>query len=174
MSKQQKTKGFTIIEVVLVLAIAGLIFLMVFIALPALQKSQRDTQRKNDLSRIMVQMTNYSSNNRGSIPSTLIAPVDGGDKPFVQNYLDGDSATVSGKSYVEPTTGNGYEFLEADTQPSAVGQVGYFFAAKCGVDGAILKDGAIVDSVAISVGERQFALETKLENQDAIYCVDNQ
>ena len=35
-------KGFTIIEVVLVLAIAGLIFLMVFIALPALQRSQRN------------------------------------------------------------------------------------------------------------------------------------
>ena len=35
--------GFTIIEVVLVLAIAGLIFLMVFIALPVLQRSQRDT-----------------------------------------------------------------------------------------------------------------------------------
>ncbi len=38
--------GFTIIEVVLVLAIAGLIFLMVFIALPALQRAQRDSQRK--------------------------------------------------------------------------------------------------------------------------------
>ena len=34
MTKSNK-KGFTIIEVVLVLAIAGLIFLMVFIALPA-------------------------------------------------------------------------------------------------------------------------------------------
>ena len=44
MTKQQiKDRGFTIIEVVLVLAIAALIFLMVFIALPALQASQRDT-----------------------------------------------------------------------------------------------------------------------------------
>ena len=41
-------KGFTIIEVVLVLAIAGLIFLMVFIALPALQSSQRNTQREQE------------------------------------------------------------------------------------------------------------------------------
>ena len=46
--KQNNNKyGFTIIEVVLVLAVAGLIFLMVFIALPTLQRSQRDTQRKN-------------------------------------------------------------------------------------------------------------------------------
>ena len=39
---KSNTKGLTIIEVVLVLAIAGLIFLMVFIALPALQRNQRD------------------------------------------------------------------------------------------------------------------------------------
>ena len=44
-------KGFTIIEVVLVLGIAGLIFLMVFIALPALQRNRRDTQRTSDISR---------------------------------------------------------------------------------------------------------------------------
>lgn len=63
-------RGFTIIEVVLVLAIAGLIFMMVFIALPALQRSQRDTQRTNDMSRFMTQITQYQSNNRGSIPGT--------------------------------------------------------------------------------------------------------
>ena len=45
-NRSSQAEGFTIIEVVLVLAIAGLIFLMVFVALPALQRSQRDTQRK--------------------------------------------------------------------------------------------------------------------------------
>ena len=40
MSTKSK-KGFTIIEVVLVLAIAGLIFLMVFIALPAQYAARR-------------------------------------------------------------------------------------------------------------------------------------
>ena len=50
-------KGFTIIEVVLVLAIAGLIFLMVFIALPALQRGQKDSQREQDLSRVQTAIT---------------------------------------------------------------------------------------------------------------------
>ena len=50
-------KGFTIIEVVLVLAIAGLIFLMVFIALPALQRSQRNTQREDDIARFLTAAT---------------------------------------------------------------------------------------------------------------------
>ena len=65
----QTKKGFTIIEVVLVLAIAGLIFLMVFIALPALQRNQRDTQRKNDLSRTLTAVQSYQSNNRGQLPT---------------------------------------------------------------------------------------------------------
>lgn len=63
-------KGFTIIEVVLVLAIAGLIFMMVFIALPALQRSQRDTQRSNDIARVQTALNNYQANNRGAIPTT--------------------------------------------------------------------------------------------------------
>lgn len=61
-------KGFTIIEVVLVLAIAGLIFMMVFIALPALQRSQRDTQRSNDIARVQTALNQYQANNRGAIP----------------------------------------------------------------------------------------------------------
>ena len=66
-SSSQKP-AFTIIEVVLVLAIAGLIFLMVFIALPALQRNQRDTQRKNDMARLKTAMDSYKSNNRGNLP----------------------------------------------------------------------------------------------------------
>ena len=69
MTKTNK-KGFTIIEVVLVLAIAGLIFLMVFIALPALQRSQRNTRRRQDMARILSAFNDYSSNNNGKLPST--------------------------------------------------------------------------------------------------------
>lgn len=52
-------KGFTIIEVVLVLAVAGLIFLMVFLALPALQRSQRDTERKQDIAMLVTALQNW-------------------------------------------------------------------------------------------------------------------
>ncbi len=62
MTKNNK-KGFTIIEVVLVLAIAGLIFLMVFIALPALQRSQRNTRRRQDMARINSALVDYIANN---------------------------------------------------------------------------------------------------------------
>ena len=64
-------KGFTIIEVVLVLAIAGLIFLMVFLALPALQRSQRDTERKQDIAMLVTALQNWKVANRGKGYSTL-------------------------------------------------------------------------------------------------------
>jgi len=70
MNTRQTVKGFTIIEVVLVLAIAGLIFLMVFIALPALQSSQRDTARKGDVSTVASSVNSYISGNRGNFPDT--------------------------------------------------------------------------------------------------------
>ncbi len=70
MNTKQLTKGFTIIEVVLVLAIAGLIFLMVFVALPALQSGQRDTARKNDVGSVATAVSNYTANNRGNFPSS--------------------------------------------------------------------------------------------------------
>lgn len=66
MTKNDNKKGFTIIEVVLVLAIAGLIFAMVFIALPALQRSQRDHSRENDASVVAAAITKWNSANRNS------------------------------------------------------------------------------------------------------------
>lgn len=71
--------GFTIIEVVLVLAIAGLIFLMVFIALPALQRSQRDSQRRNDLGKVTEAITNFQTNNQGRLPGKSTISVREGD-----------------------------------------------------------------------------------------------
>ena len=70
MSKRKITTkaGFTIIEVVLVLAIAGLIFMMVFLALPALQRAQRDTQRSDDIARLQAAINSYQANNRGRLP----------------------------------------------------------------------------------------------------------
>lgn len=67
---QLKTKkGFTIIEVVLVLAVAGLIFLMVFIAFPALQRAQHDTQRTDDMARVQSKLIDWQSNHSNNLPA---------------------------------------------------------------------------------------------------------
>ena len=79
---KKNNSGFTIIEVVLVLAIAGLIFLAVFIALPALQRGQRDTQRRSDAGTFMSQLLSYATNNNGELPSDATSLT-----AFVKGYL---------------------------------------------------------------------------------------
>ncbi len=70
MNAQTNKKGFTIIEVVLVLAIAALIFLMIFIAFPALSRGQANTSRKNDASAIAAAINTYRTNHNGTLPDT--------------------------------------------------------------------------------------------------------
>ena len=99
MAKNIKAKkGFTIIEVVLVLAIAGLIFLMVFVAFPALQRSQKDTQRQNDISRLSTQITNFKTNNKNAIPGKSTKD-------------DGDKTTVTGTSISQTPKNGTWEFF---------------------------------------------------------------
>ena len=85
-------KGFTIIEVVLVLAIAGLIFLMVFLALPALKRSQRDTQRKQDVAMVVTTLHNWKANNKGrsyaSLGDSKTKPLASSDEYDKENGLN--------------------------------------------------------------------------------------
>ena len=155
-------RGFTIIEVVLVLAIAGLIFLMVFIALPALQKGQRDTQRRSDLGRISTQINSYTTNNRGAIPQGLTT------NNFVQKYLGGTSGSnIGGNDYIDPK-GPNYTFADATTDTQSptfndtTSQILYGRGKICGTDGDFATGSA-----------RQYALKIRLEGQTTPYCLDN-
>ena len=65
---QSNQSGFTIIEVLIVLAIAGLIMLIVFLAVPALQRNSRNTQYRNDASLILGAANEFISNNNGRLP----------------------------------------------------------------------------------------------------------
>lgn len=67
-NKLKNRKGFTIIEVMIVLAIAGLIMLIVFLAVPALQRASRNTNRKNDASRLATSISTFVSNANGDLP----------------------------------------------------------------------------------------------------------
>lgn len=144
-------QGFTIIEVVLVLAIAALIFLMVFIALPALQRNQRDTARKTVLGKVASSVTSYQSNNRGKNPADV-------DK--LSGYLDDTKAGAG----VE--VDNEYEVLFDPAAPASPGtgaaatdKVQIFGASKCNDT-----------NQAIGGTNRQAAVIIKMENGDAFLC----
>lgn len=157
MSIKQKEKGFTIIEVVLVLAIAGLIFMMVFIALPALQRSQRDTQRKNDLSRLTTAIASYQSNNRGSLPADQAA-LNG----FVTNYIrvGGDTFTdPSGTAYIVALAGGATSLPTTYSDGNPV---------------ILVTEGAICSGETVTTGQgsRKVAFQMKLEGSGTT-CQNN-
>lgn len=103
MKQANQQKGFTIIEVVLVLAIAALIFLVVFLAVPALQRSQRDTQRRSDLGRFHTAIVNWAGNRQGKIPETAggAAATNVVNENWVRKYVMAD-----GKDKFEDPRGN--------------------------------------------------------------------
>lgn len=138
MNIKQK-QGFTIIEVVLVLAIAGLIFLVVFLALPALQRSQRDTARKNDLGRFMSQISSYQSNNRGAVPPNA------GVAAFETSYL-----TMNGTETFADPRSDRYSYATGAGTPT-VGTIQYAVGGRCGNNGAVTV-GTNVRQVAASIG----------------------
>lgn len=195
-----KKRGFTIIEVVLVLAIAGLIFLMVFIALPALQRSQRNTRRRQDISRISTAVTQYlASNNK------LPFWVDGSkavlDYKFPTNYIESDAKcydssnnacteNIKGKraeAYFKCDTGDCSEFSDPDGTPYGFiyfgnnSNVTSFLGSNVVADN--YKNHAIYVSTTVkcsgddnvftaSDGTNDFALAYILEG-GSVYCVDN-
>ena len=121
---KKNEKGFTIIEVVLVLAIAGLIFLAVFVALPALQRGQRDTQRRSDGGTFMSQVQSYATNNNGKVPTVTNIGT------FKSNYL-----TKDGAEFNDPKTGVSYTVVgttNATTMNTvAVGTINYIPGGTC-------------------------------------------
>ena len=85
--KLRQNDGFTIIEVLIVLAIAGLIMLIVFLAVPALQRNARNTTRKSDTSSLASAVSEYVNNNDGQLPTQKACGATGGC--FTQNWKPG-------------------------------------------------------------------------------------
>lgn len=90
MSKYQtkKSEGFTIIEVLIVLAIAGLIMLVVFLAVPNLQRNSRNNGYRSEASSILAAYSEVSSNKNGAIlspSSSAVATSDAGKVKAASN-----------------------------------------------------------------------------------------
>lgn len=163
---RNKQSGFTIIEVVLVLAIASLIFLIVFLALPQLQKSRRDTQRKSDVAKVMGYLEKYASNSSGAYPPNLADPT------FVNSYIATDPELKdpsTGVTYVtgfttteetnpDWTSGGKTAGKNGGTVPA--GLMAYSRNAYC-----------VGDHSEAADGNARVALMIKLESGQ--YCVDN-
>ena len=172
MAKAKSRKGFTIIEVVLVLAVAGLIFLMVFVALPSLQRSQKDTQRRDDYGMLSSAISSYSASNGGRLYK--LANTDKNTQNTTGNTLD---ASKYINTTGEDPDGNPYDLkayyltgpINNDTIPNPTeGQVFVIVHANC--DG--VKDGH--DYPKYDSSSKAFAIYGYLASGSGTYCSASQ
>lgn len=143
------------------LAIAALIFLIVFLAVPALQRSQRDTQRRTDVGRLVTSITNYAGNHQGTLPSPV-------NTAYLNKYL-----RVAGDTFSDPRLGDYNITAGIDTTTPASsatfdaglanGVMYYKAGSVCAADGTFTSSGA---------GARSFGVSIVLESND-IYCQDS-
>ena len=148
---KNKREGFTIIEVVLVLAIAGLIFLVVFLALPQLQESRRDNQRRRDAERLVAGVSAFQLDNDQDVPDTAAALTSGVIGSYVKDFED-----PSEGSYTVVDT---VAALTPDT-----GEIVYMDDATC-------VGSTATANTPVTAGSREFAVQIVLEQGN--YCVDN-
>ncbi len=128
----KKEKGFTLIEVVIVLAIAALIILVVLQAVTSAQKSNRDTARKSEAGRVVSLLEQYASNNNGIYPTNAQFSAAAAPTSFLSNYdltlynkYQGAGATTSGAGLLTgagatctvPVTSKDYTLLYNQVSP---------------------------------------------------------
>lgn len=144
------SSGFTIIEVALVLAIAGLIFLVVFLALPALQNSQKDMARREDVGRVVAALQSYKIDNGGDLSGLVI----GGDWTDINitplgSYV-GKSGPEIGDVYISPSMGGNALYRSTNEN------IDIFIGSGCG-------DNTNLSSV-------NAAVTVRVANKAQVYC----
>ena len=152
--KKLNKKGFTLIEVVLVLAIGGLIFLLAFIAFQQVSTNRRDTVRRSDAGRVLAELQNYFTDSRkypaafsGGYWSDVPSGAPSDFEKFSISYLGG-SNFKSPRGDAVLFTGDEPSFLYGDGL--AKGRVfQYGFNKAC--DGSSIGSATVEGSVAVRV-----------------------
>lgn len=122
---KKRAQGFTIIEVLIVLAIAGLILLIVFLAVPALQRNNRNTQIRNNAGVVLGGVGEFVANNNGQMPTTVATAADG-------------TVTISGAGGTTASTVKikaGNTATQGTVMPTTTGNITVYFNRKCNAAG---------------------------------------
>jgi prepilin-type N-terminal cleavage/methylation domain-containing protein len=145
--KKSNSKGFTIIEVMIVLAIAGLIILIVLLAVPALQRSGRNTAMKSDATSISAAVNEFKSNNEGRTPNSVT-----GTAPDI-SITNTAAGSAAAQAKIQTGTTVTYVTAAPATYTTTTGTIIYVYSsAKCvGSNYATVTDLDITAGAARSV-----------------------
>jgi prepilin-type N-terminal cleavage/methylation domain-containing protein len=101
----KENKGFTIVETLIVLAIAAVIIIIVLLAVPALQRTSRNTNIKTDATTVAGAISEWESNNSGGLP----------------NKIAGSAGTLTVSSVSSSTCGSAAQVTGANQSTVAIG-----------------------------------------------------
>lgn len=155
---KSNSKGFTIIEVLIVLAIAGLILLVVFLAVPALNRNSRNTSIKSDVQNVLGGVSEYRAANDGSNPTTI------GTSSGLVTYGAGTGTSIKVQG---STTATHTPFAEAAPTKASLtaGIVTVMLNAKCGATPA---DAPIASNRSVAA---YYTIETSSDT--VVQCADS-
>lgn len=187
-SLKKPVGGFTITEVMIVLAVGSTIIAIVFYAVPQLQRVQRDTSRKTLAGRILTSIETYASNNQGTYPfssdvsGTGFAPsnvwtncaAQGSSPNIAATCYDWYSTYINNKiTLTDPSTGSNINIyysnaLTAPTSGVKSGDIYIGVGDQC--SGSFLAPSPNGTGSATS---KQFALLVALDRAGIWTCIDN-
>lgn len=149
-------RGFTIIEVLIVLTIVGLIMVVMFLAVPALNRNAHNSQYKTEASNLLGAYQEVS-NNKGGIALTTSA--DGsGDAAQVEN-----AANVKTLTTVSIVTAGG----TAPTPTPAIGAGVFVVGAKC-----VAADGNTTTLTGATTRSVTFIYQIEAASGTVYQCID--
>lgn len=145
--------GFTIIETMIVLAIAGLILLLVFEAIPQVERSSRNNQRQQDVTAILQAVSHYELDHGGVFPPTCgaVAPLCGAANEALQYtpltyYDDTQAGNIKIVNQALPVTNKP---AMSASDPNATNEVDVYNYEKCATNssGSAITTGAGYEDV---------------------------
>jgi prepilin-type N-terminal cleavage/methylation domain-containing protein len=156
--KLKRINGFTIIEVLIVLAIAGFILVIIFLVVPRLQENSRNHQRKHTVNYLAAQLREYANTNGGLYPETSAD-----DLEFQEKFLGKGVTSIYVIEFGDLSGAHDY-VPPLDT-------IKYEFGHWCNRYG----DGDSPDDpiAGADVDKRAYVVWTQLEGNALIYCIDN-
>lgn len=147
-------RGFTIVEMMLVVAIAGLIMMTVLLSVPALTRAGHNNQRKQDAASILNAVSRYQLNNSGAFPASYNDIKQWADL----SWYDGDHGAVT----MHPTTA-GDPTTRSVTDGDVMEIYNHYVCDKSGSGKAVSDGAGYRDVVALYAIETAHAYSPKCQ-----------
>ncbi len=191
MKNKLNKKGFTIIEVLIILAIAALILVIVLIAIPQLQRTERNYRRKSDASRLIANVRSTYATNYNNFPASCSNVADavpdcfnnGLELAYYSHNSDKKLQAISFANIPNPVPSNAWLYTTLNTNdndPSCFGPSSWYYPgaecfdsevlkirsfARCTDDNQLTPAGAVKSDLAV-----QFMTETG--NGYTLQCIE--